>query len=218
MTSLRSTPLPADLPTANKDLLILMAAYDGNIDRYARFRRPTRIPTELNCIVRGIYHHTMFVKWWSLQPNVDHYRIRAAINARFIMTNDLSRITPDTPNSELPSCIWYPAVACWQTYVELHRRLPSMKQSVVRACIVADYETVYDELDPEPEPSLMAGARDSLNSHYRRDLERKATERGGVVGDHSREWKKKTRKCMLEPTTAFLYSTGTCRNGVWLVI
>lgn len=34
------TPLPADLPTMDKDLLIQMAAYYGNINRYSRLRRP----------------------------------------------------------------------------------------------------------------------------------------------------------------------------------
>lgn len=42
-------PLPADLPTVDKDLLILMAAWSGNIDRYARLRRPTMIHGELPC-------------------------------------------------------------------------------------------------------------------------------------------------------------------------
>jgi hypothetical protein len=34
------SPLPADLPSMHKDLLILMAAFEGNLDRYARLRRP----------------------------------------------------------------------------------------------------------------------------------------------------------------------------------
>lgn len=51
-------PLSADLTTVDKDLLILMAAWSGNIDRYAnRLRRPTMINGELPCVVRGIYHH-----------------------------------------------------------------------------------------------------------------------------------------------------------------
>ncbi|KAJ9637132.1 hypothetical protein H2199_007418 [Coniosporium tulheliwenetii] len=121
------------------------------------------------------------------------------------MNNDLSRILPDTQDSVLPYCIWYPAVADWQTYVGLARRKPSMKQSVARACIVADYKTVYDELNAEPDSSLIAEARDSPNPHYLRDLERKAAERGGVVSDDSPEWKRNTRKHMFEPTTTSLY-------------
>ena len=58
------SPLPPDLPTTNKDILILMAAYEGNIDRYVRLRRPFFIRNELNCLVRGIYNSTTFARWW----------------------------------------------------------------------------------------------------------------------------------------------------------
>lgn len=56
---------PADLPalTVNKNLLILMAAFDGNIDRYARLRRRHPVEGETRCVVRGIYHNTSFAKW-----------------------------------------------------------------------------------------------------------------------------------------------------------
>ncbi|KAL2216467.1 hypothetical protein M432DRAFT_663869 [Thermoascus aurantiacus ATCC 26904] len=94
------SPLPTDLPPVNKDLLILLAAYSGNIDRYARLRRPQMIPGEYSCIVRGIYHDAIFAKC-----------IRRAINARFIMNNDLSRITEETDEGDLPYLIWYPSWA-----------------------------------------------------------------------------------------------------------
>jgi len=98
------SPLPKHLPNINKDLLIVMAAYNGDIDRYARLRRPITVRSEHNCILRGIYHNTMFAKWWSLQPSArTNYRILSAINARFIMSNDLSRINDETKN--LPYCI-----------------------------------------------------------------------------------------------------------------
>ncbi|PGH26848.1 hypothetical protein AJ80_01429 [Polytolypa hystricis UAMH7299] len=88
------SPLPTDLPPSNKDILILVAAYNGDIDIYARLRRPKMISSECECIIRGIYHSTMFAKWWSLQPGLSHQHreIRQAIHARFIMSNDLSRI------------------------------------------------------------------------------------------------------------------------------
>ena len=61
---------------------------------------------ELECVVRGIYHNTMFAKWWSLQPvlstDENSLHIRRAIYARFIMNNDLSRITEDTEDEHLP--------------------------------------------------------------------------------------------------------------------
>ncbi|KAL3455994.1 hypothetical protein BJX64DRAFT_294524 [Aspergillus heterothallicus] len=61
------TPLPADLPTVDKDLLILLAAWSGNIERYTRLRRPRKIQGEMPCIVRGIHHNSLFAKWWLLQ-------------------------------------------------------------------------------------------------------------------------------------------------------
>ena len=109
LTSLLWNPLPFHLPEGNKDLLILMAAYYGDIDRYERLRRPISLKAEPNCIVRGIYHNTMFAKWWSLQPDAN--RFGRAINARFIMNNDLSRINDQTLATELPYMIWYPTWA-----------------------------------------------------------------------------------------------------------
>jgi hypothetical protein len=107
------SPLPADLPTVDKNLLILAAACHGNIDRYMRLRRPKMIKGELACLIRGIYHDPLFAKFWSLQPaaEINNLRIQRAINARLIMTNDLSRITPTTPVDELPYCIWFPQPA-----------------------------------------------------------------------------------------------------------
>ena len=46
--------LPPDLPACDKDLLILSAAFDGNIDRYARLRRPIFVENEHRCVLRGI--------------------------------------------------------------------------------------------------------------------------------------------------------------------
>ncbi|KAF6789091.1 hypothetical protein CSOJ01_14847 [Colletotrichum sojae] len=54
------TPLLSHLPTTNKGALILMAAYEGNIERYARLRRPLMLHDEVAAIVRGIYHNTTF--------------------------------------------------------------------------------------------------------------------------------------------------------------
>lgn len=61
------TPLPADLPSMKKGLLIQMAAYEGNVDRYARLMRPFMIKTEVLCVVRDIFHHTMSARWWAEQ-------------------------------------------------------------------------------------------------------------------------------------------------------
>jgi hypothetical protein len=142
------SPLPLDLNTMNKNLFILMAAYTGNIDRYARLRRPTMIPGEWTCILRGIYHSPAYAKWWTLQPapNIG-FQFHQAIHARCIMSNDLSRITADTPAHYLPYLIWYPQFPCEVTLRELVRRRPDMTPQVAHTCIVADYRELYDTLD-----------------------------------------------------------------------
>ncbi|KAI8174693.1 hypothetical protein K4K53_007742 [Colletotrichum sp. SAR 10_77] len=171
MMQLLWNALPLDLPEGNKDILILMSAYYGDIDRYQRLRRPNyMLEAESSCIIRGIYHNTMFAKWMSLQPDND--RFRRAINARFIMSNDVSRITSDTPEWALPYLIWYPARACGPTYEEIVRRRPEMKHAVARACIVADYGPEWDRLNADPSPELFCEAKASSNPYYLEDLRR----------------------------------------------
>jgi len=52
--SLLYSPLPVDLPTCDKEGLVLVAAYNGDIDRYARLRGPWMLTSEWQCIVHGI--------------------------------------------------------------------------------------------------------------------------------------------------------------------
>jgi hypothetical protein len=153
------TPLPRDLPTVDKDLLILIAAYSGEIDRYSRLRRPVPVPGELQCVIRGIYYNTFFAKWWSIQPLVQHERLLGGwcrrpgsdrssnlfehIHARFVMNNDLSWLTESIPESELPRLIWHPHFAHVATYEELARRRPSMKKACVMALIQKDDKEVF---------------------------------------------------------------------------
>lgn len=167
-------PLPADLPLINKDKLICVAAYNGEIDRYARLRRPQMIKHEWAMVVHGIYHNPIFAKWWSTQipehPEDRHeINIRRAINARRIMSDDLTWLTADTPGELLPELIWYPNVANLITYEKLAHRRPSMFEHCLRACIVANYDWIWDDLlraapeifkdkfpreSSEPEPKL----------------------------------------------------------------
>jgi len=177
LASLLCSPLPADLPNVNKDLLILVAAYSGNIDRYVRLRRPERSEDEMQCIVRGIYHDTMFAKWWSQQPDaLDDSRIQSAINARFIMNNDLSRITDETPDSHLPLLLHRPVFANRYTYEELALRKPILATHIARVCILANYQDSYDRLNIRPQVILMDSAEESSNPHYKADLLRRAAE------------------------------------------
>jgi hypothetical protein len=102
----------------------------------------------------------MFANWCSLQdvPRMgsprSKARIKAAISARLITSNEICHITTDTPENEISYCIWHPQVATADAYIDLAHRRPSMKLQAVRACIIADYQTVYQELDPGYEPVL----------------------------------------------------------------
>lgn len=179
MEELLWNPLPVDLPWGNKDLLVLMAAYYGDVDRYARLRRPLRVSiAETACVVRGIYHNTLFAKWWSLQPDANKYT--SDITARFIMSNDLSRITEDTDDADIPSQIWYPMRAAEETYVELARRKPAAIPAVARALIVADYQREWDSIADSIEPyqELMVEAEASNNPHYLASLRKMCADRG----------------------------------------
>ena len=197
-------PLPADLPLINKDKLIQAAAYNGDIDRYARLRRPRMLKDEWAMVVHGIYHHPIFAKYWMTQvPDFpedtagDRYKvkIRCAINARRIMSDDLSWLTPDIPGHLLPELIWYPNVACLETYEKLARMIPGMFEFCLRAYIVAKNPKAWDKLlraapdifkytrDPsEPEDpklwwlcrnvnnGLWVEANSSPNKHFEKDI------------------------------------------------
>jgi hypothetical protein len=164
-------PLPADLSTVQKDLLILMTAVQGNIDRHARLRRPFLIQQEVPCLVRGIYHHPLFAKWVAQQLDAgdsrfDTLRVKKALHARFVMSNNLERITVDTKGYELPYLIWYPRFAVPETYVEPARRRPEMRVQAARACVVADYSDAYCEIGAPWDRALARKAEASPNSFY----------------------------------------------------
>jgi hypothetical protein len=215
MTHLLYTPLPTDLPTINKDLLILMAAYYGNIERYVRLRRPNKwVGSEMCCAVRGIYHNTMFAKWWSLQPGEVPFPIQEAIHARFIMNNDLSRITPDTKC--LPYCIFYPSYPHVATCKELVRRVPSMKPAVARVCILRNYSEYWDELDADPDSNLMDDARQRSNPKYLRDLEARIPERGCRDFRGPPQYWTLPQTGMFEPTSDFVYENVANARSVYL--
>jgi hypothetical protein len=111
------SPHLADPPTMHKDLLILVAAFEGNLDRYARLRRPGRsINYELHCVVPGIYKTFAIASWLDRNPDIveliasswhpsEVKTLRAAINARWIMNNDIYRVVGTdnvVPDDELP--------------------------------------------------------------------------------------------------------------------
>jgi hypothetical protein len=163
-----------------KDLLILTAAFYGDVDRYVRLRRPVVVHTERNCVIRGIYNNAILAKWSSLQIDelLQDAPVKAAIDARFIMNGDLSRISADTPHAALPYNIWHPTIPLPCVLEELFRRQPKKKNAIARASILANYESVYNLVDADPDTILMQDARDSTNPHYLQDLEAKVPQRG----------------------------------------
>lgn len=189
-------PLPPDLPVLEKRLLTQMAAYEGNVDRYARLMHPRRLRTdiEFNCILRGIYHNTMFARWWAhhLETNParaicpgkplsngggeEYADIRTAINARRIMNNDITGLNDDS--EYLPWMIWWPLKPQEATLRELAENCPSMKTQIAITCIMCDYQHVFGLLSPSPCKTLWIVAKRSDNPFYLNYIEERSTENG----------------------------------------
>ncbi|ETS85223.1 hypothetical protein PFICI_03248 [Pestalotiopsis fici W106-1] len=221
-------PLPPDLPTMKKTLLTHMAAFDGNIDRYARLATSARTinMTELVCIVRGIYHHTMFARWWASQiadgtPRVKALqdsgwtylaRIRAAISARRIMLNDPQEFREDgwPAGAPQPFMIWWPLRPDHDMLGLLADKVPSMKTQVAVAAIYCDYEGLYKRLQPDPNWYLWTAAANSRNTFYRQDIEKRAEEQG--IDLDTGNTQDEDGYCLdfdLEPTRLFTYDGQT---------
>ncbi|CAK7223410.1 hypothetical protein SBRCBS47491_005199 [Sporothrix bragantina] len=223
MLELLWSPLPHDLPAGNKDLLILMAAYNGDVDRYARLHRPHPVSlSEDHCIHRGIYHSTAFAKWWSLQTEHPRYpRFVRSIHARFIMCNDLSRIDETTDDQDLPRQIWYPLLAQPATYLELARRKPSLLYVVARALVVADHHEAWDTLAAqskiEPYLELMeeARVRSGRNTRYMQSLERICAERGLCMDRLESKYSPDDKPFLSEPTSMLLSTAPTLDSIHW---
>ncbi|KAB8356344.1 hypothetical protein FH972_023928 [Carpinus fangiana] len=181
--SLLSSPLPTDLPTVQKDLLITMAAYTGDVDRYARLRRPRLIANEVTCCIRGIYHSSFFAIWWSQQPGRKPGDITTAINARFIMSNVLSR-APHKP-FDTPYLIWWPTIARPSTYRRLATLQPDMLPQIVHAAIYASYKALFDELLPQTTPDrvLLEAAELKRDTHYLEALQARVQALGTPPAD-----------------------------------
>jgi len=208
MADLLVRPLPPDLPTGEKNLLILMAAYNGDIDRYARLRRPAMLRAELFCLVRGAYHHPLFAAWLAGLGDALLARVPGsllnrealvmALRARAVMSNELSRLpTPAALEADarsgypgLPYLIWYPALAAETTYAELARRLPVMRQAVARAAVFAGMRGLFDSLLAAdaafcPDWFVLGEAAASPSAHYRAAIEARAAALGVDMSDEA---------------------------------
>ncbi|KAJ5170924.1 uncharacterized protein N7500_003707 [Penicillium coprophilum] len=223
-------PLPPNLPLLDKRLPTQMAAWEGNVDRYARLMHPRRLrtETEYNCILRGIYHHTSFARWWACQLETNPGRIilpgkllsegnerecreiRTAINARKIMNNDISDLDDDSDC--LPWLIWWPVRPNENTLRELASKCPSMRHQIAITAILCDYKSLFRSLKPPPRESFFEAAKQSRNPFYLKYLEE-------FVKEHSIGSKeisefgpydttvKASLQPDLEPRDAFAYSS-----------
>lgn len=158
LLDLLTSPLPCDLLGVDKDLLILMAAYYGDIDRYVRLRRHEPLLYEIDCCIRGIYHNTMFALWWSKEQERPSRASRTsscidqAVSARMIMNNVLHRMQAPSRQHDDPYMIWYPSIAAESTYRELFRLRPSMAPQILRVCVAVGYTDLFKEVLYQSEP------------------------------------------------------------------
>jgi len=204
--ALLASPLPFDLPTMHKDLLILVAAFEGNLDRYARLRRPGHsVEYELHCLVPGVYHSTAMALWLERNPDVmrvvaaawddEVSALRRAIHARHVMNNDTHRLLdadPPVPDDELPYWIWYPTLPSVRTLCTLAEARPAMRPQCARACIASGQRLAYTKIMDMPDQDLVDLGQVSLSADlhlmyeakaspdhdfYLRDMERRREER-----------------------------------------
>jgi hypothetical protein len=203
--ALLESPLPVNLPTMQKDLLILASAYEGNLDRYARLRRPGRsVEYELHCLVPGIYRSTAMALWLGRKPDImevvaaawdedEVTALRRAIHARHVMNNDIHRLLdadPPVPDDELPYWIWYPTIPSPYTLCKLAEARPAMRPQCARACIAGGHRWAYTKIMDMPDanegqvplaadPFLIREAESGPDhDFFVPDMERRRQERG----------------------------------------
>ncbi|KAF1985597.1 hypothetical protein K402DRAFT_413180 [Aulographum hederae CBS 113979] len=98
----------------------------------------------------------------------------------------MSNVIPDMVSpEEFPYCIWHPDVATEETYRQLQTRYPQLRYHVGRACAVAGYAALYEELDLLPEVSIAEEAREN-GSKYIFDSIVSAPSRYAIMNDYSR--------------------------------
>ncbi|KAI1110892.1 hypothetical protein F5Y14DRAFT_427428 [Nemania sp. NC0429] len=218
-------PLPQDLPTVKKRLLTEMAAFEGNIDRYSRLTTRARAmeKPELTCVIRGIYHHTTYARWWADEiarstPRVqaadeaDRRKISMAISARRIMLNDPREFYYDgwPRDAPQPYLIWWPLRPDRNMLQMLVDKVPAMREQAAVGAIFCDYEDVYKALQPIPHCHVWLAATKSGNAFYREDIERRAKEQGidVTVGISSQDPVTYCLEVDLEPTRCANFEDG----------
>lgn len=160
--ALLHSPLPRDLPTMNKTLLISMAAYNGDVDRYTRLVNRREAFYGIDQIIRGIHWNPLFARFWAQQLDeetdfatrvkrrADRDLIRKAISARRIMCNDLSEFLGSGWDLAKPKpfLIWWPHHPRCDTMLELHRWVPEMEETLVIAALMMKDDWLVDRWLP----------------------------------------------------------------------
>lgn len=217
LIQLLTNPLPLELPTVDKDLLICMAAYYGETDRYARLRRPSMVDGELQSCVRGIYHNTMFAIWWSHQQN-PHHMIETAISARYIMNNSLAKV-PSTTTDRTPYLIWYPTFAFPSTYAKLAELAPHMLPQILRACVVANYDFLFEKLiihsEIKPDAALLLEANESHNFRFKSLLATHMAVSNQIEPIGSKEWMLDTQHSLQSSDPDLFKTAGMSLPNTW---
>ncbi|KXN73997.1 hypothetical protein CONCODRAFT_3072 [Conidiobolus coronatus NRRL 28638] len=108
---------------------------------------------DANFVIQGIYYNLDFAKSF-LEVKKILNNVKVAINARFIINNNITIPFPES----LPYCICFPRVTCEYTYRELYRRYPELMYNIARACAIADYRQLCNELNILSETNLMTEA------------------------------------------------------------
>lgn len=156
------SPLPRDLPTMNKHLLIDMAAYNGDVDRYVRLVNRRTAFREINKIIRGIHWNPLFARFWAQQldeetdlaaritNHCDRNLIRKAISARRIMCNDWSEFEENgwDPAKPKPFLIWWPHKPDYDTMLALRRSGPEMEETVMIAAFMMEDHWLLEQWLP----------------------------------------------------------------------
>ncbi|KAL4983860.1 hypothetical protein BDW68DRAFT_181210 [Aspergillus falconensis] len=143
-------PLPLDIPTMKKNMLLQMAAFEANVDRCARLiSRRSR---------KDIFSDEVEMLCVAEIADKERYKSQAAINARRIMIGGVGTFTKDTPC--LRWLIWYP--------------LKPPENSLYTVCL----NGLYERLNVRPCIALMEAAEKTGNLFYKEDIEKRAAELG----------------------------------------
>jgi hypothetical protein len=175
------------------------------------------------CIVSGLRTHLDF----ALSPEADEL-CRTPGQAVFVRARNAGLIMNDQlPDAKLlhdkawhPYCIHYPRVASEDTYRQLATTFPNLRYQVGRACAVAGYSQLYEELDLLPDTCIAEEARESCQGPAAEGAQRiyeyimAAPVRYNVMNDYERtilEDQSKSGACLNADTQVLAFLRIRCK-------